>query len=82
MRQKNHLLINNPADDLTLPQAIDKTRHVDLKENKLYIDGIKTKAAKRYVPIPDHLVDEFKERNCKPFEYLSTKQNGEAINSQ
>lgn len=45
-------------------------RHINLAERKLYVDGTKTKAAKRYVPIPDPLASELSKIKKGPFEYL------------
>lgn len=55
-------------------------QHIDLKHNKLYVDGTKTKAAKRWVPIPEPLVQDFHQIKLVPFQYLFTNANGSPIN--
>lgn len=57
-------------------------RHIDLKNKKLYIDGTKTKAARRYVPIPDCFIVDLKSAisGRSPFEYLFVNQSGTPIN--
>jgi integrase len=52
-----------------------KGHHIDIKNKRLYIDGTKSKAAKRYVPIPEELINELKETNFDPFgPVFATKQ--------
>jgi integrase len=54
-------------------------KHIDAKERILYVDGTKTKAAKRYVPIPDILAEKLKKAMPGPFEHLFQNQYGRPI---
>ena len=55
-------------------------QHVDLKRNMLYVDGTKTKAAKRWVPIPAPLAQDFAKIKLVPFQYLFVNANGSPVN--
>jgi len=55
--------------------------HIDFKNKKIYIDGTKTKNAKRYVPLPDELIPELRALNVKPFEYVFKGENGKPLTS-
>lgn len=46
--------------------------HIDRKRKRLYVDGTKSKAAKRYVPIPDILLERIPE--VQPYDYLFTQK--------
>lgn len=54
-------------------------KHIDLKTLTLYIDGTKSKAAKRYVPIPAALAPRLKEAAGKPFERVFKNQYGNPV---
>jgi integrase len=53
--------------------------HVDLKKRVLFVDGTKTKAARRHVPIPGMLAEELARRGTRPFEYLFTNRDGKPL---
>jgi integrase len=55
-------------------------RHVDLTNKKLFVDGTKSKAAKRWVPIPDGLAEDLKKIPLTPFGPVFKNRNGAAIN--
>lgn len=57
-----------------------KIAHFDFKKKLLYVDGTKTENAKRYVPVPDHLLDKVNATGKGPFEFLFTNQDGKPIN--
>jgi integrase len=54
-------------------------KHIDLDGRRLYVDGTKTKAAKRWVPIPAALLPRLKEGAEKPFEYLFQSNQGKPL---
>lgn len=56
-----------------------KIMHFDFEKKLLFIDGTKTGNAKRYVPVPDHILDKVKATGKDPFEYLFTNQSGRPI---
>lgn len=56
-----------------------KIMHFDFEKKLLFIDGTKTTNAKRFVPIPDHILDKVKATGKDPFEYLFTNQNGRQL---
>lgn len=53
-----------------------KICHFDFDRNLLYVDGTKTKNARRTVPVPPDLIHEIKALNKNPFDYLFTNENG------
>ena len=62
--------------------AYIKAKHVDLKEMLLFIDGTKSEAAERFVPIPNVLRDKFKAALAKttsPEDYLFKNNAGHQI---
>jgi integrase len=120
--KRNGLLIDNPAEYLTMPKVTDGThraitdyerqillkacethphglwaliilycglrpgetariigKHIDLDGRRLYVDGTKTKAAKRWVPIPDQLAPLLDSAAANPFEYLFTSNQGKPL---
>jgi integrase len=54
-------------------------KHIDLKTLNFYIDGTKSKAAKRYVPIPEIFIPKLKAAAEKPFEHIFKNRNGDPI---
>lgn len=54
-------------------------RHIDLKRGQMYIDGTKSKAARRYVPIPGVLIPKLREAAGRPFEPLFRSRTGGGI---
>lgn len=56
-----------------------KLCHFDFDKNLLYIDGTKTKNARRTVPVPADLMQEIKYLNKNPFDYLFTNEHGVPI---
>ncbi|MCI7304329.1 MAG: site-specific integrase [Clostridia bacterium] len=56
-----------------------KICHFDFEKKLLFIDGTKNKNARRYVPVPDEILQEVKALNKDPFEFLFTNQNGRQI---
>lgn len=55
-----------------------KWEHFDLVGKRLYIDGTKTKAARRWVPLPDALIQHIPEQNGSG-SYVFTNQDGSPI---
>lgn len=55
-------------------------KHIDLENKRLYIDGTKTKQARRWVPIPDIILDDFK--GFEDDEYVFATKNGTPPNKQ
>jgi integrase len=53
--------------------------HIDLKSHILYIDGTKTEAAKRYIPIPDIFIQRLIGAAAKPFEYVFRNKDGQPV---
>lgn len=56
-----------------------KVMHFDYDKKLLFIDGTKNHNAKRYVPVPDHILDKVKATEKDPFEYLFTNETGRPI---
>ncbi|MCB6992394.1 site-specific integrase [bacterium 210820-DFI.6.37] len=56
-----------------------KICHFDHEKKLLYIDGTKNKNAKRYVPVPDEILEAVKATKKGPFEYLFTNETGRPI---
>ena len=56
-----------------------KICHLDPKRNTLFIDGTKTDAAKRTVPVPPEIAAEIEAMKKDPFDYLFTNQRGEPL---
>lgn len=56
-----------------------KVMHFDYDKKLLFVDGTKNNNAKRYVPVPDHILDKVKATGKDPFEYLFTNQSGVPI---
>jgi integrase len=56
-----------------------REKDVDLKNKKLFINGTKTKAAKRYVPIPEKLCLRLRQALAEPFEMLLKDKHGNPI---
>lgn len=56
--------------------------HIDIKKKRLFVDGTKSKSAKRWVPIPDVILKDFAEAKSRisPFDHLFVNQNGSPIN--
>lgn len=54
-------------------------KHIDVKNKKLYIDGTKSKAAKRFVPIPDKLIAELSALKPDPFKPVFTTRDGNSL---
>lgn len=120
---ENGLLVNNPAENLSRPKAVEGThraltapernaflkvcetnlyglwglvmyycglrpgetgriqgRHIDLKKRILHVDGTKTAAAKRDVPIPEKLAQRLAERQVGAFNYLFINRFNSPIN--
>lgn len=53
--------------------------HIDYKKKRIYIDGTKSEAAKRYVPLPDELIDQFKSQNKSPYEHVFTGEKRQPL---
>ena len=51
-------------------------KHIDVPGKRLYVDGTKTKAAKRWVPIPDVLLDRLAPFVAQPFKYVFVDKHG------
>ena len=56
-----------------------KVMHFDFDKKLLFIDGTKNNNAKRYVPVPDHILEKVKATGKDPFEYLFTNEAGHPI---
>lgn len=56
-----------------------KVMHFDFEKKLLFIDGTKNKNAKRYVPVPEHILEKVKATGKDPFEYLFTSNAGNVI---
>lgn len=56
-----------------------KVMHFDYDKKVLFVDGTKTDNAKRYVPVPDRILDKVKATGKDPFEYLFTNETGRPI---
>lgn len=56
-----------------------KMMHFDFDKKLLFVDGTKTSNAKRYVPVPDEILEEIKSLNKDPFEYLFTNETGRQV---
>lgn len=56
-----------------------KVMHFDHDKKLLFIDGTKNSNAKRYVPVPDHILDKVKATGKDPFEYLFTSTTGKPL---
>jgi integrase len=54
-------------------------QHIDLAGRKLYVDGTKSKAARRWVPIPDSLVADLSEAVITPFKPLLGTERGRPL---
>ena len=52
-------------------------KHINYKKGIVFIDGTKTDAAKRYVPAPDELLNEFQELDRKPEEHIFKNSFGD-----
>lgn len=55
-------------------------RWCHLKDGSLFIDGTKTKNAKRTVPLPDDLNKKLESKRGKPFGYIFTQESGKPLN--
>lgn len=53
-----------------------KICHFDYDKKQLYVDGTKTKNAKRVVPVPDEILNQVTALKKQPFDYLFTAANG------
>ena len=53
--------------------------HINAANRTLYVDGTKTKAARRNVPIPDVLFDKLAPFAAQPFQFICTDQFGQPM---
>lgn len=56
-----------------------KMLHFDFEKKLLFIDGTKTYNAQRYVPVPDEILEEVRNLNKSPFDYLFTSTTGKPL---
>lgn len=54
-----------------------RAKHIDYKNGYIFIDGTKTENAKRWVPVPDELLFQFKALNKTGNEYIFTNSFGD-----
>ena len=54
-----------------------RAKHIDYKNGYIFIDGTKTDNAKRWVPVPDELLFQFKALNKTGNEYIFTNSFGD-----
>lgn len=56
--------------------------HIDIKGRRLYVDGTKSKSAKRWVPLPLQIMDDMEtaKKSLTPFEHLFVNHLGAPVN--
>ena len=63
-----------PVDPVLRVQAGEtdgfKGKHINFDAGVIYIDGTKSKNAKRIVPVPEDLLADYKKLNLRPEEYV------------
>lgn len=59
--------------------ALLQGRHINLKNKTLKIEGTKSVAAKRTVPIPNVLVEDFRLLKIKSFDYVFKNESGKQL---
>lgn len=62
------------------PQILGK--HIDIKGKRLFVDGTKSKSAKRWVPIPSQIIRdmEIAKKSLTPFDHLFVNRLGAPVN--
>ena len=54
-------------------------RHIDVVNSRLWIDGSKNKQSKRWVPVPDFLMDDLKPYTDAPDDLVLKNKNGRSL---
>lgn len=56
-----------------------KGKHINFDAGVIYIDGTKSKNAKRIVPVPEDLLRDYKKLNLRPEEYVFKNAHGDKL---
>ena len=56
-----------------------KGKHINFDAGVIYIDGTKSKNAKRIVPVPEDLLTDYKKLNLRPEEYVFKNMHGDRL---